>query len=386
MSTAVRVEARDVALAFGRTEVLRDIALVVEPGEFFTLLGPSGCGKSTLLRLIAGFNRAQRGAILIDGRDVTEVPPWKRDVGMVFQSYALWPHLTVAQNVAFGLEERRLARAEVRRKSAAALGLVGLAELADRRPHQLSGGQQQRVALARTLAIEPRVLLLDEPLSNLDAKLRVHMRHELGQLQKRLGITTIFVTHDQEEALTTSDRVAVMHHGVIQQLGTPIDLFDRPANRFVAEFVGTINVLPGDLQKSIGESVVFVSPQAGSFALPRTEEMPGHGAVTLAFRPHSLALAATGDDGARVWLDATVAAREFLGEFARYRVRVGGAELVADQMHFRGAPMFAPGARVRVGLDPAEVRVFRDEPDAMRSPARAGDGRPGSQPGRASSN
>jgi iron(III) transport system ATP-binding protein len=282
---------------------------------------------------------------------------------MVFQSYAVWPHLTVARNVAFGLEERRLARAEVQRRTLAALGLVGLADLAGRRVQQLSGGQQQRVALARTLAVEPRVLLLDEPLSNLDAKLRVHMRHELGQLQKRLGITTIFVTHDQEEALTTSDRVAVMHEGVIQQVGTPIDLFDRPANRFVAEFVGTVNVLAGELQKSVGESVLFVSPQAGAFALPRTEEMPGHGAVALAFRPHGLALAEAGGDGARIWLDAAVAAREFLGEFVRYRLRVGGAELLADQMHFRGVPLFAPGRRIRVGLDPAEIRVFRDAPE-----------------------
>ena len=374
MSAAVRVEARDVALAFGKTAVLRDVDLVVEPGEFFTLLGPSGCGKSTLLRLIAGFNRAQRGAILVDGKDVTAVPPWKRDVGMVFQSYALWPHLTVAQNVAFGLEERRLPRDAVRRKTADALGLVGLGELAERRPHQLSGGQQQRVALARTLAIEPRVLLLDEPLSNLDAKLRVHMRHELGQLQKRLGITTIFVTHDQEEALTTSDRVAVMHQGVIQQVGTPMDLFDRPANRFVAEFVGTINVVSGTLQKSIGETVQFVSPQAGSFALPRTEAMPGHGAVTLAFRPHSLTLAETAGDGARIWLDAAVAAREFLGEFVRYRVRVGGAELIADQMHFAGSPVYASGRRVQLGLDPAQIRIFRDEDGATAAPARAAAG------------
>jgi iron(III) transport system ATP-binding protein len=374
MSTAVRVEARDVALAFGKTEVLRDISIVVEPGEFFTLLGPSGCGKSTLLRLIAGFNRAQRGAILIDGRDVTAVPPWKRELGMVFQSYALWPHLTVAQNVAFGLEERRLPRDEIRRKTRDALGLVGLGELSERRPHQLSGGQQQRVALARTLAIEPRVLLLDEPLSNLDAKLRVHMRHELGQLQRRLGITTIFVTHDQEEALTTSDRVAVMHQGVIQQVGTPMDLFDRPANRFVAEFVGTINVVSGTLQKSIGASVLFVSPQASSFSLPRTEEMPGHGAVTLAFRPHSLTLAETAGGGTRVWLDAVIEAREFLGEFVRYRVRVGGAELIADQMHFGGAPVYAPGKRVQVGLDPAQIKIFPEEAEATVAPARAAAG------------
>ena len=246
MTGPVKVEVRDVNLAFGSNVVLRDIDMAVEPGEFFALLGPSGCGKSTLLRLIAGFNRAQRGAVLIDGEDVTGVPPWKRNVGMVFQSYALWPHMSVGENVAFGLEERRLPRAIVREKVGRALALVGLSELAARRPGQLSGGQQQRVALARTLAIEPRVLLLDEPLSNLDAKLRHHMRRELLAMQRQLAITTIFVTHDQEEAMTTADRIAVMHQGVIQQVGTPTGLYDDPANRFVAEFVGTINLLPGD--------------------------------------------------------------------------------------------------------------------------------------------
>src|SRR6186713_1367940 len=206
----VRVDIRNVSLAFGATQVLRDITLTIEPGEFFALLGPSGCGKSTLLRLIAGFNQAQAGTVEVDGADITDIPPWKRDIGMVFQNYALWPHLTVAQNVAFGLEERRLPRAEVARKTAAALELVGLKDFGQRRPNQLSGGQQQRV----------------------------HMRTELLALQRKLGITTIFVTHDQEEALSISDRVAVLDRGTIQQVGTPMDLFDRPVNRFIASFVG----------------------------------------------------------------------------------------------------------------------------------------------------
>jgi iron(III) transport system ATP-binding protein len=194
----VQVEVRNVSLAYGATKVLHDVSATVEPGEFFALLGPSGSGKSTLLRLIAGFNQAQSGQVLVGGEDVSRVPPWKRDIGMVFQNYALWPHMTVAQNVAFGLEERRFPRDAVRAKVEAALELVGLGAYAGRRPGQLSGGQQQRVALARTIAIEPKVLLLDEPLSNLDAKLRVHMRSELLMLQRKLGITTIFVTHDQE--------------------------------------------------------------------------------------------------------------------------------------------------------------------------------------------
>ena len=241
----VKFEARGIELSYGTTKVLRDITLTVEPGEFFALLGPSGSGKSTLLRLIAGFNQHQAGELLVGGRDVTGIPPWKRNVGMVFQNYALWPHMTVARNVAFGLEARRLPRDEIRRRTEAALELVGLAGYGDRRPGQLSGGQQQRVALARTLAIEPQVLLLDEPLSNLDARLRLQMRQELLALHRRLGLTTIFVTHDQEEAMTICDRIAVMDHGVIQQVGTPVDLFDEPANRFVAGFVGSVNLFEG---------------------------------------------------------------------------------------------------------------------------------------------
>ncbi|MEK6592478.1 MAG: ABC transporter ATP-binding protein, partial [Pseudomonadota bacterium] len=222
MQEKTKVEIQNVSMAYGRTQVLRDVSLTIEPGEFFALLGPSGSGKSTLLRLIAGFNPTQTGRLLINGEDVSQVPPWKRNIGMVFQNYALWPHMTVAQNVAFGLEERRLPRASIRHKVAAVLDLVGLADYGARRPNQLSGGQQQRVALARTIAIEPKLLLLDEPLSNLDAKLRVHMRGELLALQRKLGITTIFVTHDQEEALSISDRVAVLDGGVIQQIGTPM--------------------------------------------------------------------------------------------------------------------------------------------------------------------
>jgi iron(III) transport system ATP-binding protein len=361
MSTPVRVEVENVNLAFGSTQVLRGIDVAIEPGEFFALLGPSGCGKSTLLRLIAGFNQAQSGRVRIAGDDVTNVPPWERNVGMVFQSYALWPHMTVAENVAFGLEERRRPREEIRRKVAEALALVGLRELAERRPGQLSGGQQQRVALARTVAIEPRVLLLDEPLSNLDAKLRVHMRRELVQLQRKLGITTIFVTHDQEEAMTTCDRIAVMSEGRIVQTGSPIALYDAPASRFVAEFVGSINLLDGSLQTRAGESATFVSPQVGPVPLPRSASMPGHGDATLAFRPHSVAVAASRTDPARIWLSGEVAEREFLGEFVRYRVRVGAADILADAPHLTGTAWFDAGARVEIGIDPREIRVLHAE-------------------------
>ena len=294
-------------MAYGRTPVLRAINITIEPGEFFALLGPSGSGKSTLLRLIAGFIHAQSGRILIGGEDVSRVPPWKRDIGMVFQNYALWPHMTVAENVAFGLEERRLPRDAVRTRVQAALELVGLQDYGARRPGQLSGGQQQRVAVARTIAIEPKVLLLDEPLSNLDAKLRVHMRSELLALQRKLGITTIFVTHDQEEALSISDRVAVLDGGVIQQVGTPMDLYDRPANRFIADFVGTINMLHG--RATPGErGVTFRSEVFGSMVL---SGVTGDGDADIAIRPHALLLARRGAtaDPARVWIDGTVNAR-----------------------------------------------------------------------------
>ncbi len=349
----VRVDIENVSLAYGATKVLRDVSINIEPGEFFALLGPSGSGKSTLLRILAGFNQPQSGTIKVDGADITGIAPWNRDIGMVFQNYALWPHMTVAANVAFGLEERKLPRADITRRTAAALELVGLADYGARRPNQLSGGQQQRVAVARTIAIEPKVLLLDEPLSNLDAKLRVHMRVELLALQRKLGITTIFVTHDQEEALSIADRVAVLDAGIIQQVGTPTDLYDRPVNRFIANFVGTINLIAG----SIDETARFTSPLLGTHRIP---VVPGlTGPAELAIRPHALAV--IGKDAAlaayRAWIDGTVAEREFLGEFMRYRIDIAGTTLVADAPHF-GGNGFAVGAHVKLGIDPMTVAVL----------------------------
>ncbi len=354
----VKVEFRDIALAFGKTEVLRGISLVIEPGEFFALLGPSGSGKSTLLRVIAGFAQAKAGSVLVDGKDISAVPPWRRDIGMVFQNYALWPHMTVQDNVAFGLEERKLPRDEVKRKVAAALDLVDLTGFAARRPSQLSGGQQQRVALARTIAIEPKVLLLDEPLSNLDAKLRVHMRVELLALQRKLGVTTIFVTHDQEEALSISDRMAVLDAGVIQQVGTPVELFDHPANRFIADFVGTINLYAGTLKTGAG-AMLFESDVLGKIDLcGAPAAVPGE--VEIAFRPHVVALYEAGAPVERglIRIEGCVAAREFLGEFIRYTVKAGKADIVADQAHYAGARSFAPGDAVQLAIQPQHIRVL----------------------------
>jgi len=325
--SAVAIDIRGVNLSYGPTHVLKGIDLSIRPGELFAFLGPSGCGKTTLLRLIAGFAQAQAGQVLIDGQDVAVLPPWKRDVGMVFQSYALWPHMTVAQNVAFGLEERRRPRAEIAAKVAQALERVGLSAYAQRRPAQLSGGQQQRVALARTIAIEPKVLLLDEPLSNLDAKMRVSVRRDLRELQQRLGLTTIFVTHDQEEANTICDRIAVMEGGVICQVGTPMELYERPANLFVASFLGSANILAG------GAGVTVPAGQR------------------LVFRPQHASLSPL----AEATMSGPVTHREFLGATVRYGVRIGDNEVLIDAPFQSGAELRTIGETVGVALPPERM-------------------------------
>jgi iron(III) transport system ATP-binding protein len=339
MAQGVSIEA--VSFAYTATPVLAAVGLAIEGGEFFAFLGPSGSGKTTLLRLIAGFGTPSSGRILIGGRDVTQLAPWSRNVGMVFQSYALWPHMTVARNVAFGLERRRLARDEIARRVAAVLALVGLSAYAERRPAALSGGQQQRVALARTLVIEPAVLLLDEPLSNLDAKLRVEMRGELRALQRKLGITTIYVTHDQEEANAVADRIAVLDGGRVQQVGTPLELYDRPANRFVATFLGTANLIEGRIEQGR-----FV---ADGLAL----DVGGYdGPACVAIRPQDVAIGA-GD------LSARVEGAEFLGGIVRYRLALGPHRLTADVPHRRGAEPYPAGTTVAIGIDARQASVLR---------------------------
>jgi iron(III) transport system ATP-binding protein len=351
MNTA-GVTIEHVSFGYGGAPVLDDVTLVVNKGEFFAFLGPSGSGKTTLLRLIAGFGTPDKGRILVGEVDVTHRPPWQRNVGMVFQNYALWPHMTVAGNVAFGLEQRRVSRDEIRRRVTAALDLVGLGRYGERRPAQLSGGQQQRVALARTLVIEPEVLLLDEPLSNLDAKLRVEMRAELIALQRKTGLTTIYVTHDQEEANATADRMAVLDQGRIQQVGAPLDLYDRPANRFVAGFLGAANLIDGTIAQESGRTVF----RADAFALTLTEpQAPGPASLT--FRPQSVELSTGGAvDPA---FPATVRSREFLGTLIRYHVAVGSHRILVDALHQRGARVFAPNEPAVLRLDPGQLHVLR---------------------------
>ena len=356
----VGVQCRNLRLSYGSTEVLKDVNLDIAPGEFFALLGPSGSGKSSLLRLIAGFNRHQHGQVLVDGHDVSPLPPWQRNIGMVFQNYALWPHMTVWNNVAFGLVERKASKADIVHKVGAALELVGLASHAQRRPNQLSGGQQQRVALARTIVIEPQVLLLDEPLSNLDKTLRVQMRQELLAMQRRLGLTTLFVTHDQEEAMTTADRMAVLDQGVVQQVGAPATLYDYPVNTFVASFVGTMNLLPGRVSSRHGAGLTLAVEGVGDLHFPTPDNAPASDAVVVSFRPHALHMdvADAVRDARYVWMPGTIEASEFLGECTRYRVRVGTHSVAVDHPHHVGLRPFSVGGVVTLGLEPAQVRLF----------------------------
>ncbi len=303
---------------FGQTRVLHDLNLTIRPGEFVSLLGPSGCGKTTALRLIAGLEEPTGGAILMNGEDVTGVPTNRRDIGMVFQSYSLFPHLTAIDNTRFGLDMRKVPKDRARTLAAESLELVGLAALADRYPHQLSGGQQQRVALARALVTSPKVLLLDEPLSALDARVRVQLREEILRIQKELGMTTVFVTHDQEEALAISDRVAVMQGGRIEQIGTPEELYLTPATADVAAFVGLSSLLPATVTGGVARIWGRAVPVIG--AAP-------DGEYRAFVRPEHLRVARAGESGMRGTVEASI----LLGSSRRTELRLASGEVVAMQ-------------------------------------------------------
>ncbi|MFF0748108.1 ABC transporter ATP-binding protein [Streptomyces sp. NPDC004267] len=343
-SAAATVEFRGLRRRFGTTTALDGLDLTVAPGELLALLGPSGCGKTTALRMLAGFEHPDSGAVLVDGKDITGVPAHRRDAGMVFQSYSLFPHLGVLDNIAFGLRMRKVAKAERRRTAAELLDLVGLGDKGDRFPHQLSGGQQQRIALARALALRPRVLLLDEPLSALDAKVRLTLRDEIRRIQQELGITTLFVTHDQEEALSMADRVAVMRAGRLEQCAPPAELYGRPATAFVAEFVGTMSRVPGYLDGSTVEVLGRRLPVDG-------ETPAGARDVDVLVRPEDVRIAA---DGAR---SARVVATAFLGATTRLTVRLADATEVKADLPTHEAAAFAAGDAVTVTLRERPVLV-----------------------------
>ncbi|MGO8245514.1 ABC transporter ATP-binding protein [Rhizobium johnstonii] len=310
---------------YGQGLAVNGISIKIAEGEFISLLGPSGCGKTTTLKMIAGFEDATHGAIRFDGRDVVHMPVEKRDIGMVFQNYALFPHMTVEKNLAFGLEMRRIPKGEIRIRISEVLDMVQLAGYADRYPRQLSGGQQQRVALARALVIEPKILLLDEPLANLDAKLREEMRIFIRDLQRRVGITTVYVTHDQAEAMTMSDRVVVMFSGRIAQIGTPSDIYERPANLEVAEFVGQVNIVHGKVGKAAGRTVVstvFGEVEVADDYADDTE-------LVLALRPEAVELLPISSKGAGV--PAKVLSSYYSGSLVDYRLQLADGAVVNVQ-------------------------------------------------------
>jgi len=340
------IQIKNINVSYGTNHVLKDVNLTIHNKDFYTFLGPSGCGKTTLLRLIAGFEKSQSGELYIAGQEVSNSNPWERDVGMVFQNYALWPHMTVYKNVSFGLEEKKIPKDEIDQRVKEILALVDLQDLSKRYPYQLSGGQQQRVALARTLVVKPKVLLLDEPLSNLDAKLRVQMRKELLDLHNQLGITTIFVTHDQEEANAMSTNLAIFNEGVVQQMGKPVDLYNNPANTFVANFLGTTNVLEGTIANT-----VFTSNQ-GLVIQGLANDAKGSSVL---LRPQNLYLEQKGNLQA---FSGIVEHQEFLGNIVRYIVNVNNHALVVDTLHEIDKAIHAPKAEIQIYLDPAKIKFL----------------------------
>ncbi|KRD52986.1 MULTISPECIES: ABC transporter ATP-binding protein [Sinorhizobium/Ensifer group] len=342
--------------SFGPVHVVHDFDMDIEKGEFVSFLGPSGCGKTTVLRMIAGFETPSAGSIVINGKDQGSLKPNQRNIGMVFQAYALFPNMNVHDNVAFGLKVAGTDKSEIDARVKQMLGLIKLEHLADRFPYQLSGGQQQRVALARAIAVKPQVLLLDEPLSALDAKIRVSLREEIRQIQQQLGITTVFVTHDQEEALSISDRIVVMNAGRADQIGTPFEIYNTPSTRFVASFVGTLNIIEGKVADpasgavTIGnQQVALKDPIAG---------MKGGDSISLALRPEagSIAEGAQGDTA----LAGEVVSTSFLGSVIRTRLRVGGDVISFDMFNNPGVTPPVSGDNVTLRFAAKDLLVIRE--------------------------
>ncbi|MGO4570408.1 ABC transporter ATP-binding protein [Microvirga sp. 2TAF3] len=346
------------AKSYKDIRVLESIDLDIASGEFFTLLGPSGCGKTTLLRTIAGFQHQDRGEIIVKGERIDDKPAHKRDIGMVFQDYAVFPHLTVAENVAFGLKARSLPKAEIEARVAESLKMVRLDGYQSRLPAEMSGGQQQRIGLARAMAIRPTLLLMDEPLSNLDAKLRIELREDIRDIQRRLGITTIYVTHDQEEALAVSDRICVMHKGRAEQIGTPFEIYRQPARRFAASFVGTMNFLPAHIEGgrlTVGSQSVPFSGGAKS------------GALEVAIRPENVVLTGEPIAGEAISLRGEVRKVTFLGREAHYTLKTEAGEIIAQVADPSADFIAMEGRPVDVRLPLAKIALFDQNGDVVKT-------------------
>jgi len=353
------IEIRNLDKTFGGFHALKAVSLDIAEKEFVTFLGPSGCGKTTMLRTLAGFLTPDRGTVAVAGRLLSSpqgvVPPERRRMGMVFQNYAVWPHMTVLENVAFGLRIAKVDRRQMQERVTRVLAAVGLTGLEARHPGQLSGGQQQRVALARSLVVEPSILLLDEPLSNLDAKLRERMRVELKALQRRMGLTFVYVTHDQAEAMALSDRIVVFNQGAVQQIGAPREIYERPANLFVADFMGLVNRLPAILIEQVQGTARVRVGRHELYATIGPDAAAGSGAVTLVIRPEAIRLGdgAAGDNR----LAGTIADATFLGNIIDYHVDIGGGVL---RVQGDRQTAFEVGARVALSVPVAECTVMRD--------------------------
>ena len=351
---SVNIKIRDALKKYGDNIIISDLSLDIKEGEFFTLLGPSGCGKTTLLRMIAGFNSIEGGDFYFGETRINDMDPAKRNIGMVFQNYAIFPNMTVEKNVAFGLKNRKLPKEEIASKTDQFLKLMKIDEYRDRMPERLSGGQQQRVALARALAITPDVLLMDEPLSNLDAKLRVEMRTVIKQIQNEVGITTVYVTHDQEEAMAVSDRIAVMNAGDIQQIGTPKVLYQRPANLFVATFIGHTNVIDAELKERDGKAYL-VLPGGYEVEVPtiRKEEIRDR-KVKASIRPEELVVDVNNKDGLKAVIDDAV----FLGLNTHYFVHFEDGETAEIVQESQIDSIIEKGTEIRLGVKTEKINIF----------------------------
>ncbi len=352
----MRVVLKGISKVFGKLRAVDDVSLEIGDGDFFTLLGPSGCGKTTLLRVIAGFYPPDGGEVFFGERLVNDVPPHRRETGMVFQNYALFPHLTVRENIAYGLKVRKVGRAERDARIGEMIRSVRLEGLEKRFPSQLSGGQQQRVALARALVISPQILLMDEPLSNLDAKLRVAMREEIRRIQKQLGITTIYVTHDQEEAMAVSDRIAILNLGRLEQLGSPDEIYFHPRSRFAAEFMGGSNILEIRVL-SYDETASRLRAETGGTTLTLRAPRPSGERAYLSVRPEWVLLTEeTGEDV----VEGTVESTTFLGALVRYRVKALGGQITIEVHNPRSEDIRREGAAVRFRFDPERLAILGD--------------------------
>ena len=349
MGVAIQID--NVTKAYGKNIVIQGLSAEIQPGEFFTLLGPSGCGKTTLLRMIIGFNSIEGGEIRVDGKVINQIPTNRRNMGMVFQNYAVFPHMSVRDNVAYGLKTRHVPKAERYKRADEILKLVKIDDYADRMPTQLSGGQQQRVALARAIVIQPEVLLMDEPLSNLDAKLRVEMRNVIKRIQRQVGITTVYVTHDQEEALAISDRIAVMHGGVIQQIGTPKHIYQRPANEFVSSFIGLSNFVDAENENG---TLDF----GCGYRVPMSTLRPDAGRkVCVAVRPEEFLIRSAEEPG----IPATVRSSVFLGMTQHYFLTLGEEKEIEVVVPSDRSDLIPDGEKVSLQIVADKANVFDGE-------------------------